>query len=96
MNNTNSTPRPLSPRERAGAVTVEVTDRIGTAAGPHPNPLPEGEGAIPPCEPIADRVTPELKSGETGYDVIKHLVGKAHGGSGDLSTNPEHLARYGR
>jgi hypothetical protein len=41
-------------------------------------------------------LTPELESGETGYDVIKHLVGKARGGSRDLSTNPEHLADYGQ
>lgn len=41
-------------------------------------------------------VTPELGSGETGYDVIKHLVGKARGGSRDLATNPDHLAGYGR
>jgi hypothetical protein len=51
MNNTNPTPRPLSPwervRERAGAVTAEAIDRIGTVAGPHPNPIPEGEGAVP-------------------------------------------------
>jgi hypothetical protein len=41
-------------------------------------------------------VTPELAPGESGYDVIKHLVGKAHGGSRDLSTNPKHLSGYGR
>ena len=41
-------------------------------------------------------VTPELSRGQSGYDVIKHLVGKARGGSRDLSTNPEHLADYGR
>jgi hypothetical protein len=49
-----------------------------------------------PCAPTACGARPELGSGETGYEVIKHLVGKAGGGSGDLSTNPEHLARYGR
>ncbi len=71
---------------RAGKVTRRDTGHTATPAGPHPNPLPEGEGAIP-------RVT--AGPSETGYDVIKHLVGKAGGGSGDLSTNPEHLARYG-
>jgi hypothetical protein len=41
-------------------------------------------------------VTPEPDAGRTGYDVIKHLVGKNRGGSKDLSTNPEHLKDYGR
>jgi hypothetical protein len=89
MSAINRTPCSLSlwdrVRERAGAVTANVTDRIGTVAGPHPSPLPKGERAIP-----------ELKSGETGYDVMRHLAGKASGGDRNLSTNPEHLARYGR
>lgn len=41
-------------------------------------------------------VTPELEAGASGYDVIKDLVGKSRGGARDLSTNPKHLARYGR
>ena len=41
-------------------------------------------------------VTPELESGKTGYDVIKHLLGRNSGKSTDLSTNPEHLKDYGR
>lgn len=41
-------------------------------------------------------VTPEPDPGRTGYDVIKHLIGKNRGGSKDLSTNPEHLKDYGR
>lgn len=40
-------------------------------------------------------VTAELGDGESGYDVIQHLVGKARGGSRDLATNPKHLAGYG-
>jgi hypothetical protein len=32
----------------------------------------------------------------SGYEVIKHLLGKSPGGPADLSTNPEHLAAYGR
>jgi hypothetical protein len=32
----------------------------------------------------------------SGYDVIKHLVGKNLGGPRDLSTNPKHLEQYGR
>lgn len=41
-------------------------------------------------------VTPEFEPGQSGYDVIKHLAGKARGGARDLSTNPKHLAKYGR
>lgn len=41
-------------------------------------------------------VTPESESGKTGYDVIKHLLGRNRGKSKDLSTNPEHLKDYGR
>ena len=41
-------------------------------------------------------VTPEAESGKTGYDVIKHLIGRNRGKSKDLSTNPKHLKDYGR
>lgn len=41
-------------------------------------------------------VTPEAESSKTGYDVIKHLLGKNRGKSKDLSTNPKHLEDYGR
>lgn len=41
-------------------------------------------------------VTPEPEPRETGYDVIKDLIGKSRGGSKDLSTNPLRLAGYGR
>jgi hypothetical protein len=41
-------------------------------------------------------VTPEAEPTKTGYDVVKHLLGKNRGGPKDLSTNPRHLADYGR
>ena len=41
-------------------------------------------------------VTSEQESGKSGYDVIKHLIGRSRGGSKDLSTNPRHLDGYGR
>jgi hypothetical protein len=41
-------------------------------------------------------VTPQTEAEKSAYDVIKGLVGKNRGGVKDLSTNPEHLARYGR
>ena len=41
-------------------------------------------------------VTPEAESSKSGYDVIKHLLGKNRGKSRDLSTNPEHFKDYGR
>ena len=41
-------------------------------------------------------VTVEAPKAKTGYDVIKGLLGRSRGGSKDLSTNPEHLAGYGR
>jgi hypothetical protein len=41
-------------------------------------------------------VTPEPGADKTGYDVIKHLIGKNRGRSKDLSTNPKHLEDYGR
>ena len=41
-------------------------------------------------------VTPEVEPETSGYDVIKHLIGKERGGPEDLSTNPEHLDDYGR
>ncbi|MPY88200.1 MAG: ribbon-helix-helix protein, CopG family [Luteitalea sp.] len=41
-------------------------------------------------------VTPEPEPTKTGYDVIKHLLGRNRGGSKNLSTNPAHLAVYGR
>ncbi len=41
-------------------------------------------------------VTPESESDKTGYDVIKHLLGRSRGKSKDLSTNPEHLKDYGQ
>jgi len=40
-------------------------------------------------------VTPEHEPGRSGYDAIKHLVGKYRGGPKDLSSNPKHLADYG-
>ena len=33
---------------------------------------------------------------KSGYDVIKHLIGRNHGGPKDLSANPRHLDDYGR
>ena len=41
-------------------------------------------------------VTPESKPGKTGFDVVGHLLGRNRGGPRDLSTNPAHLAGYGR
>lgn len=41
-------------------------------------------------------LTPEADLDKSGYDVIKHLIGKSQGGPKDLSTNPEHLDDYGR
>jgi hypothetical protein len=36
-------------------------------------------------------VIPESGPGTSGYDVIKHIIGRNRGGPTDLSTNPEHL-----
>ncbi|MSU24756.1 MAG: ribbon-helix-helix protein, CopG family [Opitutus sp.] len=41
-------------------------------------------------------VTPHPAPAQTGYDVIKHLIGRCQGGPRDLSTNPAHLADHGR
>ena len=41
-------------------------------------------------------VTTEAPKAKTGYDVIKRFLGRNRGGSKDLSTNPKHLAGYGR
>lgn len=41
-------------------------------------------------------VTPEAEPGKSGYDVVKHLLGRNRGKSRDLSTNPEHFKDYGR
>ena len=41
-------------------------------------------------------ITPAPASEKSGYDVIKHLVGRSRGGAKDLSTNPKHLEGYGR
>src|ERR1700689_2956102 len=41
-------------------------------------------------------VTVEAQKAKTGYDVIKPFLGRSRGGSKDLSTNPKHLAGYGR
>jgi len=41
-------------------------------------------------------VTPESEPTRSGYDVIKHLLGRNRGGSRDLSTNPKHLESYGQ
>jgi Ribbon-helix-helix protein, copG family len=41
-------------------------------------------------------VTPESESVKSGYDVIKHIIGKSRGGPKDLSTNPKHLSDYGK
>jgi ribosomal protein L10 len=41
-------------------------------------------------------VTHDEAPERSGYDVIKEIVGRNRGGSKDLSTNPEHLAGYGR
>ena len=41
-------------------------------------------------------VTPEAGSAKSGYDVIRHLLGRNRGGAKDLSTNPKHLAGYGQ
>lgn len=40
--------------------------------------------------------TVETPRAKTGYDVIKPFLGRSRGGSKDLSTNPKHLAGYGR
>jgi hypothetical protein len=40
-------------------------------------------------------VTPAAE-GASGYDVIKHLVGRSAGGPTDLSANPRHLDDYGK
>jgi hypothetical protein len=41
-------------------------------------------------------VTPEPEPQKTGFDVVGHLVGRSRGGPRDLSSNPVHLADYGR
>ena len=41
-------------------------------------------------------VTAEAPGANTGYEVIKSFLGRSRGGSKDLSTNPKHLAVYGR
>ena len=41
-------------------------------------------------------VTPEPQPAKTGFDVIGHLIGRNRGGARDLSTNPAHLADYGK
>lgn len=41
-------------------------------------------------------VTPEPDAGKSGYEVVKHLVGRSRGKSTDLSANVEHLKDYGR
>lgn len=41
-------------------------------------------------------VTAQTPKAKTGYDVIKRFLGRSRGGSKDLSTNPNHLAGYGR
>ncbi len=41
-------------------------------------------------------VTEEAPKKKTGYDVIKHLVGRGRGGSKDLSVNPRHMTDYGK
>jgi hypothetical protein len=41
-------------------------------------------------------VTPEPDSNKSGYDVIKHLIGRHSGAPRDLSTNARHLDDYGR
>jgi len=40
-------------------------------------------------------ITP-APEGSSGYDVIKHLIGRGAGGPKDLSTNPHHLDDYGQ
>lgn len=40
-------------------------------------------------------VTPESEPRKSGYDVIKHIIGKNRGGPKDLSTNKKHLVGYG-
>ncbi len=35
-------------------------------------------------------------SDKSGYDVIKHIVGKYRRGPKDLSSNPKHLVGYGK
>jgi len=32
----------------------------------------------------------------SGYDIIKHLIGRSHRGPRDLSINPRHLENYGQ
>ena len=41
-------------------------------------------------------VTSDPKPNRSGHDVVGHLVGRNRGGPRDLSTNPVHLADYGR
>jgi hypothetical protein len=41
-------------------------------------------------------VTAEAPKAKSGYEVIKRFLGRSRGGSKDLSTNPKHLAGYGR
>ena len=40
-------------------------------------------------------ITPEVE-GKSGYEVIKHLIGRSRGGPKDLASNPRHLDDYGR
>jgi hypothetical protein len=41
-------------------------------------------------------VTPEQLPAKSGYDMIRDVIGQYHGGPRDLSTNPRHLADYGK
>ncbi len=41
-------------------------------------------------------VTPLPEATESGYDVVKHLIGQYRGGPKDLSANRKHMADYGK
>ncbi len=39
---------------------------------------------------------PKARTAQSGYDRIKHIIGRYSGGSKDLSTNPRHFDGYGQ
>ncbi len=83
-------------------LSVRITASESLALGQRARKDGVSKGSLVRAALRAYGVTPELEAGQSGHEVIQHVLakvqakaGKARTGVRDLSTNPKHMAGYG-
>ncbi len=83
-------------------LSVRITASESLALGQRARKDGVSKGSLVRAALRAYGVTPELEAGQSGHEVIQHVLakvqakaGQSRTGARDLSTNPKHMAGYG-